>query len=133
MTEISKYINRLKDSYEEIYLVGFSVGATIAWICSESGLVNGMVGYYGSRIRDHQEIHPKCTVLLLFPEKEELFDVGELLHSLNEKKIENLKIHTSPTVHGYANPFSPNFSKVHFEESMKLTRDLLKKNSEQKK
>ncbi|WP_332635081.1 dienelactone hydrolase family protein, partial [Halalkalibacter flavus] len=67
-----------KDRYSKIFIIGFSVGATVAWLCSEEECVDGIVGYYGSRIRDCVNIYPKCPVVLFFPKVEKSFNVDEL-------------------------------------------------------
>ena len=48
----------IQDEYSKIFIIGFSVGATVAWLCSEEECVDGIVGYYGSRIRDYVHIYP---------------------------------------------------------------------------
>ncbi|PLV34722.1 hypothetical protein C2H96_08995 [Bacillus subtilis] len=57
-----------------IFVIGFSVGATIAWKCSSMPEVSGSVCYYGSRIRDSLHHVPACPVLLFFPNYEPSFD-----------------------------------------------------------
>ncbi len=98
----------MKAEYDRIFIVGFSVGATIAWLCSEEKGFNGIVGYYGSRIRDYKQITPACPTLLFFPEQEHSFNVYELIGCLQKKYIE---IHTFKGEHGFSDPFSPVFNK----------------------
>ena len=33
--QVQNLLLELKDTYKEIHIVGFSIGATIAWLCSE--------------------------------------------------------------------------------------------------
>src|SRR4051794_19897347 len=68
----------IQDEYSKIFIIGYSVGATVAWLCSEEEYVDGIVGYHGSRIRDYVNKNPKCPVLLFFPKMEKSFNVGEL-------------------------------------------------------
>lgn len=62
----------VKDEYEAIYIIGFSIGATVAWLCSEEVCVDGIVGYYGSRIRDYLELTPRSPAMLFFRKKSSL-------------------------------------------------------------
>ena len=102
--KVRKLLLDVKDKYEKLYLVGFSVGATIAWLCSESDCLDGLVGYYGSRIRDYLEKNPTCPTLLFFPEQEESFNVAELIVRLDEKNVE---LHQFSGDHGFSDPYSP--------------------------
>lgn len=84
--KIKDLLLAVKDEYEKIYIIGFSIGATVAWLCGEEDCVDGIVGYYGSRIRDYLELTPQCPVMLFFPQEEQSFNVDELLLAL-EKRI----------------------------------------------
>ncbi len=50
-------------------ILGFGAEATVAWLCSEEECVDGIVGYYGSRIRNYAELAPRCPALLFFHKK----------------------------------------------------------------
>ncbi|GIN89782.1 hypothetical protein J6TS1_37940 [Siminovitchia terrae] len=114
--KVKDAFREMKAEYNRIFIVGFSVGATIAWLCSQEKGLNGIVGYYGSRIRDYKQISPTCPTLLFFPEQEHSFNVSELIVYLQEKYIE---IHTVKGEHGFSDPFSPVFNK----QSAQLTFD----------
>jgi len=96
----------IKDQYKKVFIVGFSVGATIASLCSEDAGLGGVVGYYGSRIRNYVEITPQCPTLLFFPHTEKSFNVDELISSLNKDQIE---IHKFSGQHGFSDPYTPQF------------------------
>jgi dienelactone hydrolase len=83
--EISSFVNKLKDKYDNVFIIGFSVGATIAWRCCENSLCSGIVACYGSRIRDYTDINPICPTLVLFA-KEDSFDVHEMACQLHDKQ-----------------------------------------------
>jgi len=108
--QINNFICSIRNKYKRIFVIGFSIGATIAWLCSkEPELCSGVVGFYGSRIRDYHEITPKCPVLLIFPTQEESFNVSGLLKLLNTK--ENVYVKQLYGRHGFADPLSPNYNR----------------------
>lgn len=63
---IQNLIVELKNDYNNIFIIGFSVGATVAWLCSELKYLNAIVGYYSSRIRNYLDIQPKCPLKCSF-------------------------------------------------------------------
>jgi len=65
--QVKQLIIQAKKQYRYVYLLGYSIGATIAWLCSGDDIMcNGIIGVYGSRIRDYMSITSKCPVLLIF-------------------------------------------------------------------
>lgn len=114
-------LRQAEADYKKIILVGYSVGATIAWLCSEKNTnCNGMIGYYGSRIRKYLEVTPSCPMLLFFPEEEASFDPKELRSELIKK--ENVEVHILEGSHGFADPFSGKYNKQSAEEAEKITQ-----------
>ncbi|MGM0884575.1 MAG: dienelactone hydrolase family protein [Bacillota bacterium] len=95
------------DKYQQVFIIGFSVGATIAWLCSETNRIDGIVGYYGSRIRSYMGISPQCPTMLFFPQEEKTFHVDELISALDKKNIETQKFKGQ---HGFSDPYSPNYN-----------------------
>ncbi len=53
--KIKNILSDVKDEYEKIFIIGFSEGTTIAWLYSDQDCIDGIVGYYGSRIRNYVE------------------------------------------------------------------------------
>ncbi|WP_169082313.1 dienelactone hydrolase family protein [Paenibacillus sp. PL91] len=104
--QIISLVLGLKDKYQKIFIAGFSVGATIAWLCSEEKNIDGIVGYYGSRIRNYVDLSPQCPALLFFPQEEPAFEVDELISSLVEKDIEAYKCSGQ---HGFSDPYSTKY------------------------
>ncbi|OAB40394.1 dienelactone hydrolase family protein [Paenibacillus antarcticus] len=102
LREVKEVVEVNKEKYDQIFIIGFSVGATIAWMCSEYE-VEGIIGYYGSRIRNYKDIEPKCPVLLFFANNERSFNVLDLEQELKLKKNTLIKIIEAE--HGYMNPF----------------------------
>ena len=59
--QIETLSRQLRSQYRFCFIVGYSVGAATAWLCSQyEGLYDGIVCFYGSRIRDYQTLEPKC-------------------------------------------------------------------------
>lgn len=105
--KVKKLILQVRTRYKFVFLVGYSIGATIAWLCSnENNICDGVIGYYGSRIRDYIDVTPKCPVLLFFPTEEESLNVKGLISSLQEK---NIDIHELSGQHGFSDLFNKNY------------------------
>ncbi|WP_175639422.1 dienelactone hydrolase family protein [Metabacillus schmidteae] len=116
---INKLLFQVKDNYHKIFIVGFSVGATIAWLCGNKEFINGVVGYYGSRIRNFLDVVPQCTTLLFFPHEEESINVDKLITKLEERNIKSIKF---DGFHGFSDPYS---TKYHAESSSKAYNAML--------
>jgi dienelactone hydrolase len=109
INQIKDILYRVRPHYKKIYVLGYSIGATLAWLCSETGLCDVVVGFYGSRIRNYLGIVPTCPVLLFFPTQEEFFDVNDLIkHLKNVAYVKTEKIYGK---HGFADRFSKNYDK----------------------
>lgn len=121
--QVKMILRDVKDKYAKIYIVGFSVGATVAWLCTEEN-VDGVVGYYGSRIRDFRDVSPQCPVLLFFPEEEESFNVDVLILSLDGPYTD---IRLCQGEHGFTNPYTPNYDATLVDRTMQRTLDFLRK------
>lgn len=122
--QVRHLLIQAKKQYTHVFLLGYSIGATIAWLCSgEDNTCDGIIGYYGSRIRDYTNITPKCPVLLIFPSEEESFNVVDLTDSL---KKTNIDAHILSGKHGFSDPYSKNFCLESFEEAGNLVDDFLK-------
>lgn len=113
--KIKQLIIEKKRTYDKLLLVGFSVGATIAWLCSEENDVDGIVGYYGSRIRNYMKLEPQCPTLLFYPEHEQSFDVDELTAKLSSKQIH---VHKLQGQHGFSNPYSQKYQKDSAQQAL---------------
>ena len=118
--EVEACVEELRDHYEKIILFGSSVGATIAWRLTENPSCDGMIGYYGSRIRDYLDIYPVCPCLLIYPEQENSFEVKTIIPKLNRKEKVNTLV--LPGAHGFADPYGNDF----VLESAKRALDVVK-------
>ncbi|APC40848.1 dienelactone hydrolase family protein [Clostridium estertheticum] len=123
--QVKRLIIQAKKQYRYVYLLGYSIGATIAWLCSgEDIMCDGIIGYYGSRIRDYMSVTPKCPVLLIFPTEEKSFNVKKIVNSL---KKWNVNVHILRGAHGFSDPFSKNYCTQSFEEAEILVNSFLKR------
>lgn len=124
--EVEKIIKINKAEYDQVFIIGFSIGATIAWMCSEYD-INGVIGYYGSRIRDYKEIVPRRPALLFFPTKEKSFNVTDLEIDLNKKKNTLIKIIEAE--HGFMNPFYRTYDSKECNNCVEISLEFLKANA----
>lgn len=116
--QVRLFLNSIRSRYKKIFVIGFSVGATVAWLCSqESELCDGIIGFYGSRIRDYREIEPECPVLLFFPYKEKSFNVSEFVDFIKSKN--KVCVQQLNCLHGFTNPASPNYNRELTHQSYK--------------
>lgn len=122
--KIKNLLFDVKNNYEKIYLIGFSVGATVAWLCSEDDCLDGVVAYYGSRIRNYLQIVPLCPTVLFFPEEEQSFNVDQLISNLDQK---NTEIHKFNGQHGFSDPYSAKFNETSFQHAYDEMLKFLKK------
>lgn len=122
--EVRTILMKTRTDYKNIFLLGFSVGATAAWICSEKeNAADGVICYYGSRIRDYQNIAPSCPILLIFAKEEKSFNVSKLTSGLGEKKPANVYVLNGK--HGFSDPFSKNYNKPSQIRAQKLVDEFL--------
>lgn len=119
---IVKLIGQLKQTYSRVFVMGFSVGATIAWRCSETPDCDGIIGCYGSRIRDYLQLNPVCPVLLLFAEQDS-FDVSDVVRQVDKKA--NVSVHLLQAGHGYMDHQSKFYNAVQARRSKTLIGEFL--------
>ena len=89
-----------ENSDTEIYLIGFSVGAAIAWLHSTNNAIKSVIGIYGSRIRDYLDLKPAVDTYLYFCE-EKTFDIKSVINELKNK--DKVKISLLSGNHGFYN------------------------------
>lgn len=125
--------------YKNIFLMGFSVGATIAWLSGVTAIkgdenfhfggsfihCSGMICYYGSRIRDYLDVSLKCPALLIFGEEEKSFDPRDLQMSLEQ--MEQAEVHILKGSHGFADPDSPHYNEESAKEADVLVRKFIER------
>ncbi|MEB2302086.1 dienelactone hydrolase family protein [Lysinibacillus xylanilyticus] len=82
LEQLTEKILEARSYYDEVLLIGFSVGATLAWRLSTLPL-QGIVCVYGSRIRQYLDVIPSCPTLVILPSHEKSFNVHELKEALD--------------------------------------------------
>ena len=95
---------------EPAFLVGLSAGASALWLHAagaECHPDSRAVLFYGSRIRNHLGLRPRCPVQAIFAEHEAAFDPKTIIAQIVS---ESVSVHIEPgTAHGFMNPLSPGF------------------------
>ncbi|MDX8360195.1 dienelactone hydrolase family protein [Cytobacillus sp. IB215316] len=109
-TYVKALLKKSRQEYSKIFILGYSVGGTVAWLCSEDQNCDGVISYYGSRIRDFIDMIPACPALLIFPENEKSFHVDQLITKLNDK--EKITIKKYRTNHGFSDNNSENYCEL---------------------
>ena len=115
-------LRQLKQTYRQVFIMGFSVGATIAWRCSETPWCDGIIGCYGSRIRDYLELQPVCPVLLLFAEQDS-FDVPAVVGQISEKT--RVQVYQFQARHGYLDHGSAFYDEEQSQKSKMKIQEFL--------
>lgn len=126
LDKLKRILVDIRDKYSKIFILGFSVGATIAWLCSDEESVDGVVGYYGSRIRNFVHINPTCPTLLFFPKEEKSFNVNELVLNLDKPAI---TMHLYAAEHGFSDPYGANYNDELTRNTFKETLEFFKGHS----
>ncbi len=107
-------------------LVGFSAGATAAWIAlSRPHRISVQLGvlFYASRIRDHLKAAPGCKTQLIFAEHEKRVDSKRLVEALNQQGIAAEIIPDS--MHGFMNRRSPGYDPVLMRKGAEFVKQAL--------
>lgn len=124
--EIHSLLLNLRDTEKKIFIVGYSIGATIAWLCGSEKNVSGVACFYGSRIRDYRDTIPKCHSILFFPQTEPSFHVDVLVTKL--KQHQSIEIHRYEGQHGFSDPFSLKYNEQSAKESFSRLIEFIERN-----
>ncbi|MGE7914906.1 dienelactone hydrolase family protein [Lysinibacillus xylanilyticus] len=106
LKKLSNKLLEASTNYDEVLLLGFSVGATLAWRLSTLPL-QGIVCVYGSRIRQYLDVIPSCPTLVILPSHEKSFDVLELKKTLDTLPAVHTKQYNGQ--HGFMDYYNPNY------------------------
>jgi len=113
----NKLQNQLNSIGDMNVLIGFSIGASAIWKLSDNPAITNVhkgICYYGSQIRNLTTVTPHFNIELLFPEKEDHFDVLTLQAELSQKK--NVEITQTNYLHGFMNLHSDNYNQTAYNE-----------------
>ena len=125
LAQVTEILTREEGNYKRVILLGYSIGATLAWLLSERlQKCDGVIGFYGSRIRDYTEIRPECPVLLLFPEEERSFEPKRLQKELMKNQI--VQVHILDGTHGFADTFSKKYNEKSSDKANRIVEDFLR-------
>ncbi|MEI4830616.1 dienelactone hydrolase family protein [Bacillus sp. FJAT-53711] len=122
---IEDMLVELRNNYTYVGILGFSVGATLAWLCSEDCRIDFVIGCYGSRIRDYTNIVPTCPTLLLFPATETSFLVSTVIDNLQNKGHSLLNIKQLNGEHGFLDPFSAKYNEEAADQGYQMIHSFL--------
>lgn len=106
-TRVKELLQPLSKNYKKVTIVGFSIGATIAWLCSAEKEVHSIIGYYGSRIRDYLHLQPISDTTLFFAKQEKSFDVDQIVEVLRSNDVH---VSVFNAEHGFADAHSSKFN-----------------------
>lgn len=123
-SQVSELLALARPHYRQTYVLGYSIGATVAWRCSETGLCDGIIGFYGSRIRDYLALEPQCPGLLLFPAQEKSFPVEALMVRLQH--FEQIRVLQLAGQHGFADSFAATYNKQSAEQAWLAVKSFIK-------
>ncbi|WP_433272065.1 dienelactone hydrolase family protein [Actinosynnema sp. CS-041913] len=98
----------LRADHQRVLCLGFSVGATAAWLAGEA--FDAIVCVYGSRIRDYASHKPKCPCLAVFAEHEPDFTPRELVRRLAGPTV---AVELYDAEHGFCDEDSPRHHAAH--------------------
>lgn len=121
--QVADLLHALSARYARTVAVGFSAGATLAWLAAESGGCDGAVCHYGSRIREYLDAVPKCPVLLIAAEQDEAFPIASCQDKLSASGV---ALTILPGQHGFCDPYSNCFNRESAAKAHALVMDFIK-------
>ncbi|EDO6205428.1 dienelactone hydrolase family protein [Salmonella enterica] len=128
---VTTLLNDLRVQYETLIVVGYSVGATLAWLSAASGLCDGVICYYGSRIRQYTHPAPRCPTLVIIARYEPAFDPLAMRQAL--EKLPRVRCKMYDARHGFCDADSATFDAALSHQVMDLVttfiRDLISANT----
>ena len=125
---IEHYYQRTLDLLQKIeppyLLIGFSVGAAIAWRLSADNTLKkrpgNIIAFYGGQIRHFAHLNPLQPTELIFPKTEAHFCLESLVTALQNKAT----ITRTPYLHGFMNPLSTHYSPQGYKKFLRYIKGL---------
>ncbi|HEI6966057.1 TPA: dienelactone hydrolase family protein [Yersinia enterocolitica] len=100
-------LSELRKKYTRLLVMGYSVGATLAWLAARNGLCDGVICYYGSRIRQYSDFAPSCPALVIIARYEPAFDTVVMQQEL--QKFPSVQCAMFDAYHGFCDADNPVF------------------------
>ncbi|WP_109220796.1 dienelactone hydrolase family protein [Klebsiella oxytoca] len=104
-TAIESLLAELKTKYGMLILIGYSVGATLAWLAARSDFCNAAICHYGSRIRHYSDVAPPCPTLVILASEEPAFDPRVMQDQL--ENVPSVTCRMFNAQHGFCDADSP--------------------------
>ncbi|EDH3766142.1 hypothetical protein GDA03_22405 [Salmonella enterica subsp. enterica] len=123
ITKIIQLTADLRPSYKKIIIVGFSVGGTLAWLSASKAICDGVVSFYGSRIRDYTEHEPDCPVFVIQAKYEEAYDPVLLQDKLSEYSMVSFQLFNCR--HGFCDASSQAFNQMESVKALSLSYEFI--------
>ncbi|MBB5960132.1 dienelactone hydrolase [Saccharothrix tamanrassetensis] len=114
---LAEHAAGLRTDHHRVLCLGFSVGATAAWLAAAA--FDSIVCVYGSRIRDYTGHRPRCPCLLVFAEQEPGSTPGEVVGGLAGPTV---AVELYEARHGFCNEDSPHHHAVHSASVVRSAR-----------
>lgn len=128
LQKLTALLLEAKNHYHEVVLIGFSVGATLAWRLSTCP-IDRIICIYGSRIRQYVDVQPKCPTLVILPSKEKSFDVNEFKHAM--EMVPYVQISQFAGQHGFMDDNNINFCQQSYMQAQSEMLRFLRSGSSQ--
>ncbi|GLC88109.1 hypothetical protein LYSBPC_12360 [Lysinibacillus piscis] len=106
LKELTRRIEEATIIYDAVVVIGFSVGAALAWRLSTLP-IQQVICVYGSRIRQYLDTIPSCPTLVILPTEEKSFDVQTLKEALTT--IPNTQVRQFSGQHGFMDKNNANY------------------------
>ncbi len=114
--EIEELVREKRRHYEKILLLGFSVGASLAYRAGSRVPLEGVVCLYGSRIRDYLDEKPSLPSLVILSQDEDYY--------LEEDQLRLVKL-AGP--HGFMDSYSSGFKEEARARAQELIEGFLRR------
>lgn len=123
VAEVNELVERLSKEYAQVFLIGFSVGATLVWRAASDAKCSGAVCFYGSRIRDYCDLKPGCPTLLIMADQDKSYPVLQIDKDL--KAIPNSILKVLNGQHGFCDPYARAYHSISAKEAKHLSYDFI--------
>ena len=121
---IAQFADSLKRRYRRLFLVGYSVGATVAWLSAGTAACDGIVCHYGTRIRDHLHAVPHCPALLILADGDAAFPARHAEERFATTPSVTLEVLEGG--HGFCDTYGPEYHPESAEKAWNAAERFLK-------